>query len=250
MAKAPAVDLTFGKTQAADSLCGMLDAFPGRRGGYRLAWLLAGIVVAGSAPVAAQPPVAAPRAVDLAASRVYVLVGKSGLVGHVHAVEGRLAAGQVALGAREQAGSLVFDMRSFLADTPAARQMLGVQGDVDASTQQQTNANMLGPEVLDVARHPTARFDIQSSMPAARQQPSKPPAYDLVGTFTLHGATRPLTLAVETEETVTGVRMRGGFSIRQTDFGMKPYAKFGGMVGVADELKIWGDIHLPKTAAP
>jgi len=227
----------------------MLSAFRGRRDRCALPRLLAVIVAAAGLPVAAQPPQVAPRAVDLAASRVYVLVGKSGLVGHVHAVEGRLAAGQVTLGVREQAGVLVFDMRSFLADTPAARRMLGVQGDVDASTQEQTNANMLGPEVLDVTRHPTARFDIRSSLPAARQQPGKPPAYDLVGTFTLHGATRPLTLVAEAEEGGAAVRLRGGFTIRQTDFGMKPYAKFGGMVGVADELKIWGDI-LTVAAAP
>ena len=222
----------------------MLDAFTVRRTFIRLGCMLA--AVATGVPAAGQPPVAAPRAVDLATSRVYVLVGKSGLVGHVHAVEGRLAAGQVALGAREQAGALVFDMRSFLADTPAARQVLGVAGDVDAGTQQQTNANMLGPEVLDVARHPTARFDIRSALPTARQ----PPGYDLVGTFTLHGVTRPLTLQIQADEGPAGVRLRGGFALLQTDFGMRPYAKFGGMVGVADELKIWGDILLPRAVAP
>jgi len=228
----------------------MLGAVTGRRGGCRLVRAVGGLLAMIGVEAAAQPPAAVPRAVDLAVSRVYVLVGKSGLVGHVHAVEGRLAAGQVTLGAREQAGVLVFDMRSFLADTPAARTTLGVPGDVDAGTQQQTNANMLGPEVLDVARHPTARFDIRSALPAARPEPGKPTAYDLVGTFTLHGAARPLTLVAQTDETGAGVRLRGGFQIRQTDFGMKPYAKFGGMVGVADELKIWGDIVLPAAGPP
>jgi len=226
----------------------MITASPGRCG--RFPSLLAGFLLMAMPHAVGQQISAPPRPVDLAASRVYVLVGKSGLVGHVHAVEGRLAAGQVTLGAREQAGSLVFDMRSFLADTPSARKMLGVPGDVDASTQQQTNANMLGAEVLDVVRHPTARFDIRSSMPAVQQQPGKPPTYELVGTFTLHGATRPLTLVATAEEAGAGVRIRGGFSIRQTDFGMKPYAKFGGMVGVADELKIWGDIVLPAAGSP
>ncbi|MEI6239323.1 MAG: YceI family protein [Planctomycetia bacterium] len=225
----------------------MIRAFSWRCGGWLPRALLAATVLAVAVPAAAQPP--AP-AVDLVASRVYVLVGKSGLVGHVHAVEGRLAAGQVALGVADRAGFLVFDMRTFLADTPAARRMLGVDGDVDASTQQQTNANMLGPEVLDVARHPTARFEIRSSLPTAQPRPNSPPAYDLVGTFTLHGATRPLTLVAEAEEGPAAVRLRGGFPIRQTDFGMKPYAKFGGVVGVADELKIWGDVLLPKAAPP
>lgn len=163
---------------------------------------------------------------------------------------GALAAGQVALGVADRAGFLVFDMRSFLADTPAARRMLGVNGDVDASTQQQTNANMLGPEVLDVARHATARFDIRSSLPTAQPRPDGPPAYDLVGTFTLHGMARPLAFTAAAEDGPTAVRLRGAFLIRQTDFGMKPYAKFGGVVGVADELKIWGDVLLPKATPP
>ena len=201
-----------------------------------------------TAPAPAAAAVAAGPAggVDVAISRVYVLVGKSGLVGHVHAVEGRLVSGQVTLGARDRAGLLVFDMRSFLADTPAARKMLALEGEVDASTQQQTNANMLGPEVLDVTRHPTARFDIRSALPSAQARPGGPAVYDLAGLFTLHGAQRPLTITAEVEDRGTALRLRGGFAVKQTDFGMKPYAKFGGMVGVADELKIWGDIWMPK----
>ena len=238
--------LPFGEKPAADSLEGMDFArFPTwpRRGAVALAAAAALLGGAGT-PAFAQAP--AGGAVDVAASRVYVLVGKSGLVGHVHAVEGRLASGQVTLGAQEQAGTLVFDMRSFLADTPAARKMLGLEGEVDDSTQKQTNANMLGPEVLDVGRHPTARFEIRSALPSAQARPGGPPAYDLAGIFLLHGAQRPLTITAEVEDRGAAVRLRGGFVIKQTDFGMKPYAKFGGMVGVADELKIWGDVWIPK----
>lgn len=203
----------------------------------------------GQAPAAPHEPV--PNGtVDVGASRIYVLVGKSGLVGHVHAIEGRLISGQVALGAREQAGALVFDMRSFLADTAVARKVLGLEGDVDASTQQQTNANMLGSEVLDVARHPTARFDIRSAVPRAQARQGGPPAYELTGIFTLHGAQQPLALMAEVEDHGDTLRLRGGFAVKQTAFGMKPYAKFGGMVGVADELKIWGDISLAKGLQP
>lgn len=216
-----------------------------------VAWTVAAGSLCGSlAPASAQAPAQPRGAVDLAASRVYVLVGKSGLVGHVHAVEGRLVSGQVTLGAKDQAGELVFDMRSFLADTLDARKMLGLEGRVDDSTQRQTNANMLGPEVLDVARHPTARFDIRSALPVAPLRAGGPLAYRLAGTFTLHGAQRPLDVVAELEDRGAALRLRGGFAIKQTDFGMKPYAKFGGMVGVADELKIWGDISMPKEVQP
>lgn len=215
-----------------------------RRGAVVASAAAAVLVCGATTPAFAQAP--AGIAVDVATSRVYILVGKSGLVGHVHAVEGRLVSGQVTLGAREQAGTLVFDMRSFLADTPAARKMLGLEGQVDDSTQKQTNANMLGPDVLDVARHPTARFDIRSALPSVQARPGGSQAYDLIGLFTLHGAQRPLTITAEVEDRGAALRLRGGFAIKQTDFGMKPYAKFGGMVGVADELKIWGDIWMPK----
>jgi hypothetical protein len=59
-----------------------------------------------------------PGDVDLAGSRVYVFVGKTGL-GHDHAVIGKLVSGSVRLDAAEDAGQLVFDMRSFLAELPS-----------------------------------------------------------------------------------------------------------------------------------
>lgn len=181
--------------------------------------------------------------VDLVTSRVYVLVGKTGL-GHEHAVIGRLRSGHVRLGAAAQAGTLVFDMRSFQADTTPARKALGLPGETDPDTQRQVNENMLGPAVLDVARHPTATLTIDSALPADRVSAAPRHAYDLQGTFTLHGVTRKVTIPVEVEQAGQVIRLSGGFSIRQTDFGMTPYKKFGGVVGVADELRIQGDIRL------
>lgn len=46
-------------------------------------------------------------AVDPASSRIYVFVDKGSLIGHTHAIEGRLAGGDVVLGRRQQAGRLV-----------------------------------------------------------------------------------------------------------------------------------------------
>ena len=195
---------------------------------------------------AAAPPM--PGDVDLAASRVYVFVGKTGL-GHNHAVSGLLQAGRVAVGAADQAGILVFDMRSFTADTAEARKALGLPGETDASTQKQVQANMTGPDVLDVARHPTATFQIRSALASKQQVGGRPPVYELVGTFTLHGVAREVMIPVEVEQRGEWLRLRGMFVIKQTDFGMKPYKKLGGVVGVADELRITGDI-LVRAAPP
>ena len=205
-------------------------------------------VAAGAALVAAtmahaQAPQPEPGDVDLATSRVYVFVGKTGL-GHDHAVVGALQAGRVTLDAAERAGTLVFDMRSFRADTADARKVLGLAGETDAGTQKQVTDNMLGGDVLDVARHPTATFEIRSSLRSPRSAPGRHPVYDLAGAFTLHGVTREVVIPVEAEHLGPVVRLKGGFAVRQTDFGMKPYAKFGGMVGVADELRIYGDLRV------
>ena len=211
---------------------------------------LALISTGAATPAVAQPPQLspappavppAPGDVDLAASRVYVFVGKTGL-GHNHAVAGLLQAGRVAVGAADQAGMLVFDMRSFTADTIEARKALGLPGETDASTQKQVQANMTGPEVLDVARHPTATFQIRSALSSKQQVQGRPPVYELVGAFTLHGVTRDVMIPVEVEQRGEWLRLRGMFVIKQTDFGMKPYKKLGGVVGVADELRITGDI--------
>ena len=211
-----------------------------------LAAAILAVVIAG-VPALAQPP-PAPGDVDLAGSRVYVFVGKTGL-GHDHAVVGALQAGRLRLGATEQAGMLVFDMRSFQADTPEARKLLGLAGETDSDTRRQVDANMLGPAVLDVAKHPTSTFEIRSAVAAAQPTANGKTAYDLVGTFTLHGVARPVTIRAEAEAIGPLIRLWGGFPAKQTDYGMKPYAKFGGVVGVADELKIYGDIRVVAGAA-
>lgn len=185
----------------------------------------------------------APGDVDLAGSRVYAFVGKTGL-GHDHAVTGLVQAGRLRLGAAEQAGTLVFDMRSFRADAADARKLLGLDGETDAATRKQVDDNMLGPAVLDVARHPTATLEIRSALQSAQPAASGRPCYDLVGAFTLHGVTRPVTIRVEAEPAGAIVRLSGSLTIKQTDFGMKPFAKLGGVVGIADELSIHGDIRL------
>jgi polyisoprenoid-binding protein YceI len=195
------------------------------------------------APLAAPP---APGDVDLATSRVYVFVGKTGL-GHNHAVAGLLQAGRVVLGAADQAGMLVFDMRSFTADTVEARKALGLPGETDASTQKQVQATMTGPDVLDVTRHPTATFQIRSALSSKQQVSGRPPVYELVGSVTLHGVTREVMIPVEVDQRGEWLRLRGMFVIKQTDFGMKPSKKFGGVVGVADELRITGNILVRAT---
>lgn len=202
----------------------------------------------GAEPLPAKPAAApiTPGDLDTDASRVWVFVGSTGF-GHDHAIVGRLVSGHVTLDASEAAGRLVFDMPSFVADSPEAREALGISGERSASTRQQTTDTMLGPAVLDVARHPTATFDIDSALRSPRPVKGVKPTVDLVGSFTLRGVTRKVVIPAEVESAGRVLHVSGSFRIKQTDFGIKPLKKFGGFVGVADDVEIRGDLRIAAT---
>lgn len=199
------------------------------------------LVALGAAPLAGRAqPAATPGAIDLTRSRVYVLVGATG-AGHEHGVVGMLRAGNLNLGATQAAGELVFDTTSFVADTADARRYVGLEGETSAKTARDVTANMLSSHVLDVARHPTASFRIRSARPA---DPARPGIYLLEGDFTLHGTTRPLRILAQSQTADGMTRLTGKFNILQTQYGITPYSKFFGAVGVADQLTIWGDLWI------
>ena len=137
-------------------------------------------------------------------------------------------------------------MSSFAADTPEARKFVGLEGTTDASTQQQVNANMLGADVLNVARYPTARFVIKEI--AKLPQPSQHglAQYQLKGDFSLHGVSRPIQVIAEAEDQNGWTHLRGGFTMLQSQFGITPFTKAFGAVGVTDQLSVWGDLWIAK----
>jgi polyisoprenoid-binding protein YceI len=185
---------------------------------------------------------ASPRVVDPASSRILVKVGAEGY-GHVHGVQGRLLSGKLVLGGP---GELVFDMRGFVADPPAARSALGLARPVSASDQRKVTANMLGRDVLDVGRYPTAIYAVERAAPLDGQGEGQPGRYRLEGSFTLHGVSRPLAIdtVVEATNNPAYLRMSGAFAILQTHYGMTPYSALAGLVRVADRLEISGDLFL------
>lgn len=190
-----------------------------------------------------RPAERAPQPGDLACaqSRVFIHVFKTGL-GHEHAVEGKIESGSLRLGAPERAGQMIFDMQSFDADTPLARKYLSLAGHTDDETRKQVNDNMHSAKVLDSKRFPTATFEIESALPRPARSPDRPEQYVLSGKFTLRGVQKPATMVIEVDQEEHGfLHVRGQFTIKQTDFGMKPYTAALGAVGVADHLEIHGD---------
>jgi polyisoprenoid-binding protein YceI len=187
-----------------------------------------------------------PGDVNVEVSRVYTFVDKTGL-GHQHGIEGRLASGQLRLGASQDAGTLRFDMRSFQADTDAARRYVGLTGSTDASTCAKVTANMLSREVLDVERFPTATLTVDSALATGGKTTTGKPQYELRGRFELHGQTQNIRIPVEVERARGWLHVQGRFAIRQTAYGIEPYSAAFGAVGVADPLVIHGDLWIAPT---
>jgi hypothetical protein len=199
------------------------------------------LLFAATHPARAQSP----GAVDLEKSEAIIFVDKTGF-GHQHAVVGKLLESRIRLGAQESAGRLVFDMTSFIADPPAARRYLGLKGDIDEATRKKVTASMLGRKVLDAKQHPTAVFEIKSATPMRERSRAGHPRYAIEGEFRLHGVTRPLTIHADAVPAGDRVRLRGGFYLTQTDFGITPFTAAFGTVGVKDRLTVYGEIYLVK----
>jgi hypothetical protein len=196
----------------------------------------------------AQPPqkIWRPGEVHTANTRIYVHVFKAGSLGHEHAVAGLVKEGEIHLGAAQNAGRVVADLTSFVADLDYARKLIGLPGETDADTQKKVNANMLGKEVLDVLQFPTATGNIASAL--LLQQPSKNglPQYLLEGELSLHGVTKKMSVVAEAMEQNGWVRLRGHVSLKQSDFGMQPYTAMLGAIGVADQLELYGEAYIVK----
>ena len=205
----------------------------------------------GQPPTNASPAAVAPLApakrgqVELAHSRVYMHVGTNGL-GYEHAVVGKLASGELHLSAAENPeqdpGKLVFDLRTFEADTDAARKYIGLGIDPDQHQRQQVTETMLGPDVLNVDKFSLATFIIMRVTKLKTASPRGLPQYEIAGDFRLHGTTRPIQFTVDVDVVKGWLRVRGAFAILQTQHGIKPLNKLFGAIAVADKVDIYGDL--------
>lgn len=209
--------------------------------------------IAGNACLAQPPQPAAPASqkvwrpgeVHSGNTRIYVHVFKTGM-GHEHAVAGLVKEGEIHLGAVQNAGYVVADLASFAADVPYARKLLGLAGESDADTQKKVNANMHGADVLDVARFPTAMGKIDSARLLPERTREGALQYLLDGSLTFHGVTKKMSVVVEAAEQNGWIRLRGHVSLKQTDFGIRPFTAMMGALGVADQVEIYGEGYIVK----
>jgi len=116
---------------------------------------------------------------------------------------------------------------------------LGVTDKVSDSDRQKIETTMRD-EVLEVSKYPDISFK-SSSVNASKTGEGQFQAR-ITGELTLHGVSRPLTMNARIEFGDKVLRAQGGFSLKQSSFGIKPVSVAGGTIKVKDELKFTFDI--------
>lgn len=219
--------------------------------------LLGGCVAPPPAPVVERPTVpdgflTAPYAQALAQgeavyriepeqSEIVVRVYRGGSLarfGHDHVVASRDVHGYVLLARRGQdaRADLYLPLDSLNVDEPARRAQAGFdtqpsQADIDG-----TRRNMMD-KVLEAQRYPFVTLHLAPLR-------DEPPHLALKATLTMHGTTRTFPVDVDVDTANAGMlEARGRFVVKQTEFGMTPYALFGGALRVEDRLDIDFRLH-------
>jgi polyisoprenoid-binding protein YceI len=96
-------------------------------------------------------------------------------------------------------------------------------------------------QVLEIAKYPEIVF-VSSNISVTRVAEGRYRAR-IIGDLTFHGATQK-NLWITSEVIVSGesLRARGEFSLKQTDFGIKPFSAAGGTIKLKNGLKFSFDV--------
>jgi polyisoprenoid-binding protein YceI len=192
---------------------------------------MACLTIAWAVSTAAQTPASDTVVYRLAsASRFEVQTGKAGafaFAGHSHVVRARTFTGSVRYNSRDPSASR-FEITIATADLEVL-----TPSDPD-EIRQVTEA--MRTEVLHVDAYPEIRFTVT-------RVDFTPTVATLDGQLTLVGQTRPVRVTATIQVRPDTLRARGSFTVKQTDFGIKPYSGGpGGTVKVADRVTFNFDV--------
>ena len=148
-------------------------------------------------------------------------------LGHDHVIASRSLQGVVAPAAGRAAFQFRLDEMSV--DEEALRQAAGLTTTPSADAIAGTRHNML-VRVLEAERYPWVRIDARRTG-----------ASDMLDAdITLHGVTRTVRLPVRIAEAADGRRLQasGSLLLKQSDFGIVPFAILGGAMAVQDQMEL------------
>lgn len=97
--------------------------------------------------------------------------------------------------------------------------------------------NSMHTEVLESAKYPKINFK-SVSVNDLKQTGGDAYNFTLNGDLTLHGVTKRIAFPVSLTINAQELRAIGKYTLRQTDFGIKPYSAAGGTIKVKNEITV------------
>src|SRR5262249_47285817 len=92
-------------------------------------------------------------------------------------------------------------------------------------------------EVLESAKHQKITFK-SVSVGDVKQTGNDAYSFVVNGDLTLHGVTKRIAIPVAATITPQQLRATGKYTLKQTDYGIKPYSAAGGTIKVKDEVVV------------
>ncbi|HEY0588110.1 MAG TPA: YceI family protein [Pseudoduganella sp.] len=209
---------------------------------YQAAFLAAVLAISACgtqppAPPAAPPATAAPslqashsaHRIVAGESLIAITVRRGGplaRMGHDHVVATRQVEGFVDVD--KGRSELRFRLDQLTVDEAALRKAAGLDTQPTVDAIDGTRRNMFG-KVLQADAYPWVLVR------AAFESGTKD---RLRAEITLHGVTREYKVPLQLREESGTVLASGAFTVKQTDFGITPFAVFGGALAVKDEMEL------------
>ncbi len=189
------------------------------------------------APPAAAPATAAPslqtsqsaHRIVAGESLIAITVRRSGplaRMGHDHLVATRQVEGFVDL--EQGRTELRFRLDQLTVDEAALRKEAGLETQPSVDAIDGTRRNMFS-KVLQAEAHPWVL--VRAAFEPGMQD-------RLRAEITLHGVTRAYQVPLQLRTDGATVLANGAFTVKQTDFGITPFAVLGGALAVKDELEL------------
>jgi polyisoprenoid-binding protein YceI len=200
-------------------------------------------------PEAQAPALAGARVytIDPASSQVHVLVYRGGpmaRLGHNHVMSARALTGRIWLhrDLTRSGFELSFPVAQLAVDDREARLAAGPEfpPDIPDKDKEGTRVNMLRTDVLDAATYPEVKLrsvEISGELPNIQ----------VTAAITLKQVIREVVVPVQVATSERAMRAQGELTLKQTDFGIKPFSVAMGAVQVQDELRIRFDLAATTT---
>lgn len=221
-----------------------------------------GFVVGCAAPPAADFPISLPEPADFPHARyeaarlrgepVYEIDAKQSMIqvyayragslsrmGHDHVIASRGVGGFVLVarnaGGREAVvqADLFMSLYSMTVDDEDLRAEAGFGTKISERARVGTRSNMLAS--LDAAEFPLVTLHIEGVLENRESIAAKIP---LRATIALHGVSMTIEVIADVSMDADSIQAEGHFTLRQSDFGIKPHSALGGALSVRDELDI------------